>query len=278
MREEREMELLKKLGFAMAFIGAITCFVSFREGIAGLKPAVDLYADETDVSDIGYFDMVNAEVIEVLGSYATKTTTKNGVKQSEESYYIIPAFDGEDVRYIGVKVLEKEYKTFDKMVDDTYNYFAGYSLDLGNVRVEKTGCLKKMNKEMQKYYYEWFEEAEWYESEEEMKQEVLPIYLDAVVSVKTMRTMFLISVALLVVGAGLGVLGLVKGNGQTQKAVAETYVMINGVSYPKSSLAHVNTCIEGQERIFAAQELAEITGLSLEEAGKIVENWKRYYH
>ena len=73
-------------------------------------------------------------------------------------------------------------------------------------------------------------------------------------------------------------IGYKKENIQEAKAAQQTYVVIKGVSYSRAELAHVNQCVLGQEKIFAAQELSRITGMSVEEAGEVVENWRKYYY
>ena len=269
--------MLKKLGGVLAIVGVIMVVLGFRNGIAGLKEPVDLYAYETNVSEIGYFDMVTVDVYEVLGAFATNTTTENGRKTNEDSYYMIPAHEGDEYRYIGIRVNEREYDMFDKMYDDTWDYYDGYLMDLDK-HVVKTGCLKKMNKKLQEFYYGALREAGWYETEEEMKAEALPYYIDPVANPKSLVTFLIVGVILAVVGGVLFFLGMKSENRQIDRAAAQTYVMIAGVSYPKSTFAHVNQCVQGQEKIFAAQELADITGLSLDEAGKVIENWRQYYY
>lgn len=54
-------------------------------------------------------------------------------------------------------------------------------------------------------------------------------------------------------------------------------VVINGVHYPKSAFAQVNTYIKGKETVFAMQALRQITGIGPEQAREVVTNWKQYY-
>lgn len=55
-------------------------------------------------------------------------------------------------------------------------------------------------------------------------------------------------------------------------------VVINGVHYPKSAFKHVNAFTQGRETVFAIKELRQITGISAEEAKKVVNNWDQYYN
>lgn len=54
-------------------------------------------------------------------------------------------------------------------------------------------------------------------------------------------------------------------------------VIINGIHYPRSAFANVDVCVRGRETTFAMQELRKITGVSAEEARKVVNNWRQYY-
>lgn len=268
----------KSIGMVILFLGAIWTFLCFRDGIAAMLPLTDLYGEETDVHDIGYFDMVEVDIYAVYDYFVSEVTTENGVKKDEDFFYIIPAWDasGEEMYYIGVKVDEDDVGPYNKISDITYNYIMGISDELGDTTVHETGCLKKMDDKYYKHFVAWFEEAEWFESEEELEKYVLPLYLDPV-NRGRVRNMLLVGFGMLAVGGGLVIWGIMADRKYSKKVKSQEYVVINGVSYPKSVFAHVNTCIVGKEKIFAIQELRDITGLGLEEAKEVVENWSKYY-
>lgn len=270
---------LFSVGIVMVVIGAIFAYQSFQEGVASIRPYVELYGDETNVSEIGYFDMVEAEVWAVVDCFASEVTKKNGVKTDEDYFYIIPAYDGEDQVFIGVKVSDDSYRTYEKIRSATYKYLtAGDNDEMGLVTIKSVGCLKKMESKVKKYYYEWFEDNEWYESKEEMEKYALPVYIDVVVRPDNARVFLLIGVGVLAGGLCILIIGIVRDRSREKRSKEQSYVSINGVSYPKSTFNHVNQCINSQERIFAAQELHEITGVSLDEAGEIINNWSKYYY
>lgn len=269
---------MKKAGGVVAVIGALFLLLSFRMGVAYMRPHVDLYADETNVSDIGTFDMVETEVYAAFDCFASETTTENGAETGKDFYYIIPAYNGDEMYYIGAKVTEKQSYTYDDIIDITYDYLMGYSDDMGSKTVKLTGLLSKMNDEEKKYFYEWFEDMEWFETDEEMKTYALPLYIENVANPSAEFTMMLIGAAVLAVGIILLVIGIVRDNKKDKKAADQAYVVINGITYPKSTFNHVNQCINSQEKAFAAQELHEITGVSLDEAGNIIANWSKYYY
>lgn len=268
------VETVRKISGVFAVFGLILAIAAGRSGIAGMRDRVDLYEEGTSISDIGYFDFVSADIFCVYGSYATKTTTENNVKTGEKSYYVIPAMEGEELRLIGIEVDQKEYSKFNQIYEDTYDELNEET----NYGVRKTGFLKKMGKEMKEYYYSELWDSEWFETKEEMEKVALPLYLSPVANPgEGTKVMFVGLIAFLVAGI-VFVLSWLGERDKYEKSVDQTYVTIAGVKYLKSDLAHVNQCIQGQERIFAAQELAKITGLSLDEAGKVVENWRQYYY
>ena len=274
---KEEEVIMKKFGGAIAFIGAVFLFLSFREGIAAMRPMVDLYGEETNVDEIGYFDMVYADVYAVFGYCASEETTKNGVKQKEDYYYVIPAFKGDDMYYIALKVSEGEQAKYERQTDRTYDYMMGYDEDVFSNTIPAQGTLKKMGSELKKYYYDWFREGEVFESEEEMKEYAMALYIDQNKNPRGSMILMFVGAGALIAGCIILVLGFVRENSVSYKAKNQTYVMINGVSYSKLSLAHVNQSIQNQETVFAAQELSQITGISLEEAGRIIDNWNEYY-
>lgn len=267
------------LGIVLIIFGGIFGFTSLQEGVASMRPYVDLYGDETNVSEIGYFDMVEADIWAVIDCFASEVTKENGVKTDEDYFYIIPAFEGEDQVFIGVKVNDNSYRTYEKIRTITYKYLTtGDDSELGSTTVSVVGCLKKMKSDVKKYYYEWFEENEWFESQEEMEKYAPAVYIEIVAKPEAGRVFLFIGAGLLTVGLCLLIGGIVKDRGQEKRSAGQSYVVINGVSYPKSTFNHVNQCINSQERIFAAQELHEITGVSLDEAGEIINHWSKYYY
>ncbi|MBP5282279.1 MAG: hypothetical protein J6Z22_07240 [Lachnospiraceae bacterium] len=269
---------MKKFAGVLLVAGLLLSILSFREGIAGLKAPIDLYAYETNISEVGYFDMVTVDIFEVYGTFMTRTTTENGKQTNQDSYYMIPAHEGDEYRYIGIRVNEKEYDIFDKIYEDTYDYYEyGEESDL-DYGVVKTGCLKKMSKKMQTFYYDTLREAEWYDTDEEMMAEALPYYIDPIPNPRSVVFMVLIGFVMTLLGGILLILSMRSEKAKTTRAVEQTYVVINGISYSKAQLARVNQLLQGQEKIFAVQELANITGMSLEEAGNVVEHWREYYY
>lgn len=275
------MKTLRSIAIVFAVISAIVIGVSGLDSFASFKKPVDLYADDTDVTKLGRTDAVEADIYAVLDCFATETTTtkRNGAVtgKSKDYYYIVPAFKGDETYYIGVKSNSDDQRSYDKIADLTWAWLSGESSDFGEQSIHIEGCLKKMDKELLGYMKEWFEESEWFESEAEMEKYVLPVCLETV-RFGTVKIMFLVGVGVFIVCAILIITGIISERKDSKKAKQQTHVVINGVSYPKSTFDHVNRCILNKEKIFAVQELRDITGLDLEEAQKIIDNWTQYYY
>ena len=268
------VETVRKISGVIMVMALFLAVASARSGIAGMRDRVDLYAKDAKISDVGFFDYATADIFFVYGSFATKTTSENNVKTGEKSYYYIPAYEGDEHRIIGIEVDEKEYRKFNEIYEYTWDETAEFT----EFNVRKTGFLKKMNKEMKEYYYSTLWESGWYDTKEEMEEEALPLYLSPVAKPgEATKIMFGAFIVFLAAGI-VFVLSWLGERDKVDKSIDQTHVVIAGVKYLKADLAHVNQCIQGQEKIFAAQELARITGLSLDEAGKVIENWRQYYY
>ena len=270
--------MLKSIGGILAAVGLILSVVGFREGIAGFNAPKDLYAEGTNVSEIGYFDMVSVEVFAAYGPFATRTVTKNGSKESEYHFFVIPAREGSENRYVGIKVSEKDLPVFNEITMDTYEYLAGYATELKNHDVVKMGCLKKMDKKIQRYYYDAIKDLGYEKSAKEMKQEALPYYIDTLQNPRSMTTIFLVGLILFFGGSIVFIPAARSEKKKENMAIEQNYVYIRGISYAKGDLARVNYRILNQEKDAAVQELARITGISEEDAVNIVENWRQYYY
>ena len=270
---------MKKWGAAILFMGLIFAIISFREGVAGMHAPVDIYGKdaESDYKEVGTFDMATADIYAILGCFASETVTENGVKTSGSDFYVIPVFSKGETYYIGLKLNEKtEPVKIDEIIKATDDYYNGYTSVVDGGTIKVTGCIKKMNKKLKGYWYEFFEGG--FDSEEEMKKYAPAVYIDALENPETGVTFLYIAGAMILAGGVLLAIGLRGSSFLEKRATAQTYVVINGVTYPKSTFSHVNNSILNQEKPFAVQELHDITGLDLDECGKIIENWRKYYY
>ncbi len=89
-----------------------------------------------------------------LGDYAKKTTTKNGMKTSEE-YYCAGLLDNRTV--VSFKVKDKNLvRKFEKLFDATYDFFDEKIDDTTGYEIELTGKWTKLSESKAKSYYSSF--------------------------------------------------------------------------------------------------------------------------
>ena len=101
---------LQILGIIIGVFSVIILIANGRDGIATLKPVVDLYAEDTDITKLSTTQAVEADIYMSLDYFATETTTRtrdgNFVSRDNDYYFIIPAFSGEELYFIGIGFLD----------------------------------------------------------------------------------------------------------------------------------------------------------------------------
>lgn len=257
----------------------------------------DIYKLGFDIVEHGEGGHIKSDIYASLGTcaYETTTRTKNGatVSSSTDYYYVIPAFDkNDDLYFICVLVDSKDASAYQAI---TYNDNAK--------AVSFEGTINELDDEIYDYMLEsmkeWNDEAGFYASDAELKKHVLPLYLQPMNfdSATVYIIIFLVILALTILmwalffmkrsklnaaAAAFQAQAQYQGNvafgSDGQVMDASQLVNIYGTSYPKSSLAHINTYVNNHENVIAIKELREITGLGLAEAKNIIDNWSQYYN
>lgn len=201
-----------RFGILFIFLSGVLFFTNFKSMIASFTKPVDLYAEETNVKEIGDTQLVEAELYASFGCFVEEeTTTKNKygnvTNKRSDFYYIVPAFNGEELYYIGVEVPQEKQSLYEKMTDSTYDYFSGYAADFSEDTIKVTGRLAKLEDDKYQYFREWFEEEQW--TDEEIDEYVLPVYIETFVP-SSVRKMFFAAIGLMVLGIALLAWGVVK--------------------------------------------------------------------
>lgn len=272
---------------AWAWISSKLIFLSFEDPI-------DIYDGSFNISDHGTGGRIESSLYLSLGECVseTTTTTKNGrtTSSSTDYYYAIPV-DGDDpdyYYYICVVVDSDDKSTLNAITNNTYDYFNDYDLSHLDREYKFEGTLKEMDDDVYDYVKDWFKEGGW--TSEEIKEYVLPIVLTPM-NFDMAPAYIIIFIVILLFTILFWVLFFVKKSKlKAQAATAQAqfqaqfpgqeygqYVVINGVSYPKSSMEHINTYVNNHETITAIQELRNMTGLGLAEAKAVIDNWYQYY-
>lgn len=209
---------LKTYGNYVAFAGVILLFLGICglvsegwAGIAAYRKPIDLYAEDTDIHDLTKTSNLEAEIYMAFDYFAKTTETSTFYSYSNsrdvDYYFIIPAFSGDEVYFIGILVEAKDLDTFNAISEATYAYLIGEENTYGTTTIYEQGTLKDMNDELYGYLTDWFKAANWFDDEHDIEKYVLPIYLNPD-EMEYKRFAFRMAFVPAVIGAFLLILGL----------------------------------------------------------------------
>ncbi|MBQ4524066.1 MAG: hypothetical protein IJA10_14120 [Lachnospiraceae bacterium] len=273
-------------GIVMAIFSWDTILYSFYE-------PVDIYEEGYDFVEAGKGGHIDTTLFASLDAAASLTTTSSRRGRTTSSttnyYYIVPVYDADDNEYyVCVEVNEHDTTPYDALVDATWDYLSDETAEeIEHPGIKFTGTAKKLDDEVYEYMKDWFEEAEWFESDADIDEYVLQISLEEK-NFAGRNVMIIVLVVLF----GLAILFFILGRKRDKKLEAqeeafrqqvqvinndEVYINLPIGSYPRSELARVDAFLSGGEKVQAIAALRDITGCGLAEAKEIVDNWFKYY-
>lgn len=270
----------KYLGLGMTLFSFLFFAICYDNIAVLLKKPVDLYAEDTSFSELKEGDYVYVEVFALLGCYAADDWyTQEGNKKTytdHNFYYLIPVSNASerDVSYyISIKAHEEQRAEFNSVVNDTQDYLMGIESDYGKYAVNGNYRIAALDSELYEFMKDYFRESGI--DDELISKHVLPYNL---IPVNNDNMIGVIVGAVLFVGGLILFITMSSAIKKEKKKIKEqTEVVINGVSYPKSTFDHMF-----QDALFqnnkAVAELCRITGISEEEARKILRHWDKYYY
>lgn len=271
-------QLALRFGFMLVLVSVIMCFVAKDDILISFSEPVDIYEDyPADFRDVKAVETELYMLFDIFAEEETTTTNNSGAITSRryDYYYILPVFTAEEEYYVGVKVSSKKSAPYDDLMDSTWSYLMGETDSIGDEVIEFQGGFVEMDDELYQYFQDWFKEAEFFESDQEMDKYLLPLVLESV-NYERVKTMTFVMIGVFIVGIILIILGL-----KPKKAVKEAtnpIISINGVSYPSSNFIRVNSFVERGQKVKAIKELRDITGLDLAQAKDIVDRWNEYWY
>lgn len=265
------------------------------------QDAEDIYKLGFDIVEHGEGGHIKSDIYYSLGTcaYETTTTTKHGstVSSSTDYYYVIPAYDkNDDVYFICVLVDSKD--------DSAYK---SITYDENAKAVSFEGTINELDDEIYDYMLEsmkeWNDDTEFYASDAELKNHVLPLYLQPM-NFDAATAYIITFLVILVVTILMWALYFIKRSklkveaatfqaqiqAQPQYPVDASFdtqtiamdssqlITLYGTSYPKSSFEHINTYVCNHETVIAIKELRDMTGLGLAEAKNVIDNWSHFYN
>ncbi len=271
---------LKGLGITSLLLSILFFFISFDNLAVLLGKSVELYAEDTSISDLKEGDYVYVEAFAILDCYASDDwyTQEGNTKTYTDHnfFYLIPVFNAyepDTSYYISIKAHEEQKSAFDSVVKDTQDYLMGLESDYGENILTGNYRIAAPEPELYVFMKDYFRESG--ADDTMIAKHVLPYNLIPVNPDNNIG---------LIIGAVLAIAGLtlfctmtIALKKEKKKIKEQTEVIINGVSYPKSTFDHMF-----QDALFqnekAISELCRITGITSEEAKKILKHWDKYYY
>lgn len=225
--------------------------------------------------------------------------------------------DDDDTYFMSVKVSSDDKKAFDRIADDTWDVLLGDADYFTDVEFAAEGNIQKLDDEGYEYMVEWFEDMEWFDStdRDDFEQYLLPICLE-LKDLKTTSIMVYASMGVILLGVLVIVIHFARKSNKKKKEAAEqaafnngyaaasadntgsnagtvqagtaqtdttSYangvdsVLIAGSRIPKADADRINGYVAAGDEITAIREFRDITGLGINEAKEIIDNWGNYY-
>lgn len=225
--------------------------------------------------------------------------------------------DDDDTYFMSVKVSSDDKKAFDRIADDTWDVLLGDADYFTDVEFAAEGNIQKLDDEGYEYMVEWFEDMEWFDStdRDDFEQYLLPICLE-LKDLKTTSIMVYASMGVILLGVLVIVIHFARKSNKKKKEAAEqaafnngyaaastdntgsnagtvqagtaqtdttSYangvdsVLIAGSRIPKADADRINGYVAAGDEITAIREFRDITGLGVNEAKEIIDNWGNYY-
>ncbi len=149
------------LGTVIVLAIAVVLWLNSLDGVIDLIRGPQTL-EEIEVEDIRS-QYVETDIYFVMDCFAEYVTTnsRTNVERTQWLYYIIPVGDAE---YMAVRVNAEVGDILDDICDETWNYLSGYA-DMPYTTYHMTGKITRMSDEELTYYYDWFEEAGFTQSE-----------------------------------------------------------------------------------------------------------------
>ncbi len=266
-----------RIGWFFIVIGFLVGAWNLQGAVASMRPPINLTDEKTNINEIQYFDLVEADIEVVLDQYATQTNrvSRYSNQKITRYYYVLPVHgeSADEVYYIGIEVSEESVDAYNKMVDNP-----------GVHSVHVQGCIKNMMDYQFDEFKNWFAKSGVLDSDEDIEQYALnrcfiPLNPDACQQ----------KLKAAVICLGLGILIVVIGGVRNKKRqkprkktrkeiVAQQVITIDGVTYAKESLKPVDKYVSRRKKKEAINELCKITGIEPIDAQIIISNWSSYYY
>ena len=134
---------------------------------------------------------------------------------------------------------------------------------------------------------DWFREAEWFESDADINERVLPLVLEEL-NFENRNGLLIADIVLFALAIVFFILGKKRDKKLEEQEEAfrqqvqvvnndEVYINLPMGSYPRSELERVEAFLSANNKVQAIAAFRDITGCGLAEAKEVVDNWYKYY-
>ncbi len=159
--------------------GAVFTFLGGRGLLVNILPATDIYDQECDWTKLHKNQRVHVKLDFVIEPFEETTDEDN---RSVSQIYTIPDLKSDEdgyvnmVHYMGIVVNPKDYAAYDKLVDDSWDWWDGEYDQLGERGyIEVDGYLRKMSSKEEGFLRDYLKD--WNYSDSEIEEAVVPYVL-----------------------------------------------------------------------------------------------------
>ncbi len=272
-------EFLKNVALVAIVICGIFVVMFHKDMLISLSKPVDINVDyPDDYSDVKAVDTELSMIVDLFAEEEITTTSSGAITDVDYVYYyIVPVYteSEEDPYFVGLKVDGEDRKEYEDVMDATWDYMDGLSEEL--LALEFQGGFKKMEDEAYKYFVEWFEDAEWYEDEDDLEKYVLPLILEPIDLASVKKSIFVLGSIILV---SIVVLIWASRPKKEKKIPApqKSIITINGVNYPISNFENVNKLVVSGKKDKAVKELMSVVAITETDAESVIASWDSYWY
>ena len=168
-----------RLVVVLIVAGAIFTFLGGRGLLVNILPATDIYDQECDWTKLHKNQRVHVKLDFVIEPFEETTDEDN---RSVSQIYTIPDLRSDEdgyinmVHYMGIVVNPKDYAAYDKLVDDSWDWWDGEYDQLGERGyIEVDGYLRKMSSKEEGFLRDYLKD--WNYSDSEIEEAVVPYVL-----------------------------------------------------------------------------------------------------
>ncbi len=168
-----------RLVVVLIVAGAVFTFLGGRGLLVNILPATDIYDQECDWTKLHKNQRVHVKLDFVIEPFEETTDEDN---RSVSQIYTIPDLKSDEdgyvnmVHYMGIVVNPKDYAAYDKLVDDSWDWWNGEYDQLGERGyIEVDGYLRKMSSKEEGFLRDYLKD--WNYSDSEIEEAVVPYVL-----------------------------------------------------------------------------------------------------